>query len=107
MNNMNNNYSNDICDVMITEWQNDCQQEEAFSISKFTETEEWFYNNTSSDFINDQPNQNDKVHRSKYNTRRQDNQAPNGYKNTTYRKRNNRNRNFRNEEENTNKKDKT
>ena len=102
-----NNYSNDICDAMITEWQNDCQHEEAFSISKFTETEEWFYNNTSSDFRNDQPNQNDKVHRSNYNTRRQNNQAPNGSKNTTHRKRNNRDRNFRNEEENTNKKDET
>ena len=71
------------------------------------ETEEWFYNNTSSDFRNDKPNQNDKVHRSNYNTRRQDNQAQNGSKNTTYHKRNNRDRNFRSEEENTNKNDKT
>ena len=49
-------YGNDLYDILIKEWEIDCTKQEEISVKRFNNKEEWFLNNSESEYRNSRNN---------------------------------------------------
>ena len=54
--------NNAVCDALIKEWETDCTKEEEISIQIFNKKEDFFLNNSSSEYWN-KPNRDENTNR--------------------------------------------